>query len=425
MFGMWRRVGCGLLSALTAFLGLGIIVVQAQPAAATVKPLKVFVGYADDIRANPVSFPTPWEGSAGINFIGAGPSDPGGAAWDSGGVMLQNPNSTPVTVSDVTINLNRPQSSGTGPTYDFWGSSITVPANGATILAQTSGNNLDTSDFADIEPCGTSAPATLDPPLVLVTVNGTQTTYTDSGHVLDTRGYDKACQGNESTQWTVIGKAPCAASALTLAPASTTATPGASVTMNAAFSACGTPIANQTINFAVNSGPDGPGSTAPVSGSATTNSKGVATFTYSDSANANAEGIDYVQASTSNTIGTINSNTASVTFETASLTVNPGRGLPGASINYSGSGYGANEPVKLFDYPNSSVVLASTTASSTGTIGGSLVVPVPASSKPTTAIQAVNVQVPAGRGGGIHAPSVNRVRRTARRFSPCLAAVCR
>src|SRR5438270_2723980 len=390
-FGLIRVLGS--LSSFVLVTGLTSAVLGTPTAGAVTQPLKLFVAYADNLRANPINFPTPFESSPGVTFIGAGPSDPGGAGWDSGAIMIQNPNSTAQSLSDVSVNLNRPGDGpgGTnGPVYDLWGSSITVKAHGTTILAQTSGNNFDTSDSAGIEPCGTAAPASFDPPLVTITPTvGSPTTFTDGGHVLDTSGYDSACLGNESIQWTTPGKAACAGSTLTLAPPSAAYAPGATATLSATFKACALPLANQSVNFTVSSGPDGPGSTSPVSGSRTTNSSGVATFTYSDSANSNAQGIDYTQASVTNTVGTINSNAALATFETASLSLVPSSGLPGATINYTGASFQPNEAVKLFSFPSASVQLGVTTASSTGTISGSFVVPVPTSSGPQSAVQAV------------------------------------
>src|SRR5207302_4419899 len=51
-----------------------------------------------------------------------------------------------------------------------------------------------------------------------LTINGQTTTYADSGQVLNTGGFDGACVGNESTQWTAIGHAPCKGSLFSLAP---------------------------------------------------------------------------------------------------------------------------------------------------------------------------------------------------------------
>ena len=50
----------------TAALALaGVVALPAAPALAA-SNVQVFVGYADNLRANPVDFPTPWAGSPSI-----------------------------------------------------------------------------------------------------------------------------------------------------------------------------------------------------------------------------------------------------------------------------------------------------------------------------------------------------------------------
>jgi hypothetical protein len=184
--------------------------------------------------------------------------------------------------------------------FNLWGS-FTIPANGQAVLTQTSQYNFDTSDFP-IEPCGTTVPST-DPrvPTVAITTATGTVTVSDSGHVLDTGGFDLACRGNESTQWTQIGSVPCAGATLTLAPPSQTHAVGDTATMTATFAnGCGDPLSGAQVTFGDLSGPNA-GLTSPPT---TTNSSGQATFSYSSA----KAGQDVWQAFVQNPAGTIGSN---------------------------------------------------------------------------------------------------------------------
>ncbi|MHB1956116.1 MAG: hypothetical protein ACYCOU_20485, partial [Sulfobacillus sp.] len=170
--------------------------VSAQTAAAN---LVVSVGYADNLRPNPL-FPSPWAGSPNTTFIGQGPT------YDSGALLLQNTSSTAISVSDVSVQV------GTS-TFDLWGSSLTVPANGNLVLAQTSGSqNFDTSDAGGVSNCTPDGVT----PTVTITIGGTAYQYTDTQKILNTGGVDTggtACgTNNESHPWAVIGSQQLAAS---------------------------------------------------------------------------------------------------------------------------------------------------------------------------------------------------------------------
>jgi hypothetical protein len=155
--------------------------------------VQVYVGYADDLRAGAVNFPTPWQGSPNINFIG-GPSQ-----WDAGAIRIDNFGSTPITIDSVAVDLNRP-----GPSLNLWGTFTIAPHTG-TILTQTSQFNFDTSDFP-FKGCGDPAAVGEAPvPTVTITSGVNSQVFSDNGHVLDTLGYDLACLQNESTPWTLIG----------------------------------------------------------------------------------------------------------------------------------------------------------------------------------------------------------------------------
>jgi RHS repeat-associated protein len=74
---------------------------------------------------------------------------------------------------------------------------MVVPAHAILILTQTGCFNFDTSDFSGAG-CGGNNGVL---PLVNVTRGGVTTTITDTNQVLNTRGFDTACQGNESISW--------------------------------------------------------------------------------------------------------------------------------------------------------------------------------------------------------------------------------
>jgi|SRR5580658_572764 virginiamycin B lyase len=57
-----------------------------------------------------------------------------------------------------------------------------------------------------------------------------------------------------------------------------------------------------------------------------------------------------------------------VVFETASLTVTPDTGYVGSNLDFTGTGFGPNEPVHIYTAGVGSSVLASTTADATGSI---------------------------------------------------------
>ncbi len=143
----------------------------------------VQVGYADNLRPSGF-FPNPWQGNPSVtNFIGAA----NGVSFDAGAVRIDNTSGAPLLINDVSVLIN-----GAGPTFDLWGS-FTIPTGGIAVLTQTSGFNFDTSDINHISPCGVPvAPGTTPFPTVTVTAGGVPTTFNDTGHVLDTSGYDFA-----------------------------------------------------------------------------------------------------------------------------------------------------------------------------------------------------------------------------------------
>jgi RHS repeat-associated protein/uncharacterized repeat protein (TIGR01451 family) len=154
-------------------------------------PLSVYVGYADGLRPAGSIFPFPWQGTPGVTFIG-------GCTFDAGALRFDNSGDTDLTLDKVTVDLGSFQGA---PHLDIWPASLVVPAHAILILTQTVCYNFDTSDFSGAG-CGGNNNVQ---PLVNVTQAGVTTTFTDTQQILNTRGFDLACQGNESTPWTRIG----------------------------------------------------------------------------------------------------------------------------------------------------------------------------------------------------------------------------
>jgi len=255
----------------------------------------VFVGYADNLRASS-AFPVPWQGSPNVVFLGQGP------IFDAGAVRLDNATDDPIAVDGVAVDVGRP-----GPVFNLWGS-FTVPSHGSVILTQTASFNFDTSDFP-IVGCGQTVSPT-DPrvPRVSVSVGGVATTYFDTGHILDTGGYDLACRANESLQWRLIGTTGIESNgAFLLAPVTGTSPLGSSYTLTASLTdANNQPLPNVTVVFKATAGPN-----SGKTGQAVTDATGRATFTYTST----FAGTDTWQATVTNQSGgTLTYNVATVVW---------------------------------------------------------------------------------------------------------------
>ncbi|HEY6909571.1 MAG TPA: Ig-like domain-containing protein [Myxococcales bacterium] len=292
--------------------------------------LGVYVGYADNLRASP-AFPVPWQGSPNVLFIGS--SSP----FDAGAIRLDNPTASPVAVDSVVVDLQRP-----GPTFNLWGS-FTIPPQSSAILTQTTQFNFDTSDF-EIVGCGGTVSAG-DPrvPRVTVTAGGVSSAFLDTGHVLDTGGFDLACIGNESLQWRLIGTAGIGSTtgAITLQPATATVAVGSPFSATALVTdAGGLPLANAVVDFAVVSGPD----TGRI-GQGTTDASGSAVFTFTSA----TVGIDAVVATLANgSGGTLSSNQSIVTWVSGDPCPRPAAGPDATRLLYVGAAAGeVNDPFRL------------------------------------------------------------------------------
>lgn len=313
-------VRCLTVSLVATMVGLtsavALTVASPLPASAA-GGISVSVGYADNIRANPANFPTPWEGSPNVIFEGCTPT--ASCELDAGAIMVFNNTASAVTVNSVVLHMST-------CTYDLWPHDVTLPAGAQLIVTQTlsgsdngctSNGRMDTSDVGP-NGVGWSGMCTQSGviPVVDVTINGTTSSFQDTGQVLNTGGVDAALcphsgqpAGNESTQWTPIGSAPCFGAVLTLAPPTQSDHIGSTATVTATLTNdCGTPLPGVSVDFSVVSGPN-----SGRTGSATTGPEGTATFTYSSATTGN----DVVQASVTNAAGSFQSNPVTVAWTNA------------------------------------------------------------------------------------------------------------
>ena len=275
--------------------------------------LAVSVGYAEDKEINTpdaAAFPVPWAGSPNTTFLGN--TVPGQTAcgtltvcYDTGAIRLDNTGTTPVAVSNVTVDMHSSISGGK-LFNNLWGA-FTVPPGKSVILAANPPatnpgyDNFDTSGY----PSNNCTPITI-PPTVSLTIRGATTTLADSTHVLDTGGIDAGyCppKHNESIQWRPIGAAGSTDASMSLGPATVTRATGSQVTETATvLDGSGTGLPDVPVNFAVTSGPD-----AGLTGTVATNFSGQAAFTYTGS----GDGEDLVTASVT-TVGSFAATPARV-----------------------------------------------------------------------------------------------------------------
>lgn len=179
----------------------------------------VYVGYADNLRASGF-FPTPWLCGSGIVSESACSQ-----SFDTGAIRIDNNTGAAITISSFTASFN-----AGGQVFSFW-NPLTIPNGGIGIFTQTASYNFDTSDFGYFggsvvnvdsthpyggctNPQGATeiAGCLAYRPVVSFSVNGGATnSLIDSGHVLDTFGYDLINlpppygDGNESINWNLIG----------------------------------------------------------------------------------------------------------------------------------------------------------------------------------------------------------------------------
>ena len=197
---------------------------------ATAGTIATYVGYADGLRTGPF-FPaglctgTYWNGATGASATCAAQT------MDSGAIDIVNTGATNVSITTLTAT-NQP---GSGPIpFNPWGAlTITLAPGENAVFTQTQFGsfNFDSSDQpfisghdptnnCSVGALSTTVLCTSNAPVVSLTVDGVLVNLMDTGHVLDTGGYDSylsnPCIGgnnannpagacNESLQWRLIG----------------------------------------------------------------------------------------------------------------------------------------------------------------------------------------------------------------------------
>ena len=164
--------------------------------------IDVFVGYADTTHTERPAFffPEPWLGDPGILDVG----NAMGQIFDAGAIRIDNNTGAAITVDNVTVD-----GFANGASFSLWGS-FTIPSGMKAILTQTTEDeDFDTSDQTS-RPCCTPLSFGEEPfAKVRITINGQTMVFSDSAHVLDTKGFDISHTPpeptNESHQWRLIG----------------------------------------------------------------------------------------------------------------------------------------------------------------------------------------------------------------------------
>lgn len=290
----------------TAALAVAGVVALPAATAFAASSVQVFVGYADNARANPTNFPTPWAGSPSVVFAGCTPN----CVFDAGAVRLVNNAPIAVTVDSVIVEVST-------CTFDIWPHGTVLQPGQQLIATQTAstaaavcGGTSGAFDTSDIGVNGAGTTCTPDGviPKVIASIDGVSNTYSDLGQVINTTGIDTAaCPSgtNESIQWTLIGSQPCPGALLSLTPPTQSDAVGSAASVTATLvNTCNQPLQGVDIAFTVQSGPN-----AGTTGDAITDQNGNATFSYTGS----AVGTDTVGATATNPAGIIHSlNTVNV-----------------------------------------------------------------------------------------------------------------
>jgi hypothetical protein len=283
----------------------------------TASGLDVFVAYAEDKEINtpdPAAFPVPWAGAPNTTFLGN--TVPGQTAcgtltvcYDTGAIRLDNPGTTPVTVTNVIVDMHSSLSGGKLFT-NLWGTFTVNPGQSVILAANPPTNNpgFDNFDVSGYPP--NQCTGVTVAPTVTITANGVTTQLADSTHVLDTGGIDAGfCKQNESRQWRAIGAAGILDATLSLGPATVTSPLGQPAAETATvLDGSGYGLPNVAVNFSVTSGPD-----AGTTGTAYTNANGQATYQLQGS----GQGEDLVTASVT-TVGSFSSGQSRVIWTNGS-----------------------------------------------------------------------------------------------------------
>ncbi len=324
----------------TAALVFGLAAVAAPGSVlkvAAAPAISVFVGYADSARAGG-EFPNPWNGTPHITFDACSPQS--SCTFDGGAMSVRNDGATSVSIDHVSAHIGSCLYTWSGPMYPvvlLSGESLVTAQRGGGVSAGCTGPDPVSFDSSDIPGVGTCVNDGILP-TVDVSVDGTTTTFVDSGQVLNTGGIDPgACtHTDESTQWVKIGSKPCPGEALALVPSTQVRSVGEAATVSAAFTnGCGAPLGDVVVGFRVVSGPN-----SGATGSGVTDAAGNTTFTYSSL----VTGTDSLQAAVTNAVGfTMTSNTATVTWTIefapggGSFVIGNNNAILGNTVNFWGS----------------------------------------------------------------------------------------
>jgi fibronectin type 3 domain-containing protein len=300
-----------------------ILGVTLTGAAASAAPgLDIYVGYMDTHTVGSSSQqPSPWPYKDPSSYVGTPcsgyPSST--TCWDASAVRLVNSGGTDITGVHVVVLIG-------SRTYNLWGSSQTVQANGMLVLTETGGQNSTNFDGSDYPPnaynggntasCANSGAI----PVVRVTVGGVTTDYKDNGQVLNGGGVDsghclngKFVSGrmDESHPWVQISAgAPTAPSA----PQSLAATAGSgSVTLSWAAPASNGGAAVTGYNLYRGTTPGGESAT-PVASNVTTTS-------FTDTGRTNGTTYYYTVAAVNSVGSSAQSNEASATAQAVQASV--------------------------------------------------------------------------------------------------------
>jgi hypothetical protein len=330
ILGSWG--GAVLLAASAAVSG---VVDATQVAAAPA--ISVFVGYADSERSGG-EFPNPWNGAPNVTFDGCSPQS--ACTFDAGAIRIRNDNTTSVLVNEIDVHVGTCRYTWSGAKYPVSlapGASLVTTQRASGVVPGCTGPDPATFDSSDIPTKGICTNDGIQP-TVDVTIDGTTSSYVDSGQVLNTGGVDPGDCSNsdESTEWVRIGSRACPGQTLSLNPASQTDSVATNATVTASFAnACGDPLSDAVVDFKIATGPNA-GRTA----SGVTDANGNATFTYSSS----ATGTDSLQAQVTNPVGfTRRSNTATVTWIVefapggGSFVIGNNNAAVGSYVNFWGS----------------------------------------------------------------------------------------
>jgi hypothetical protein len=203
-------------------------------AAAHAGSIEVFVAYADNLRPSGF-FPSVWLG--GPNVVSQTPT---GQSLDAGDIRIENSTGASITVTNFQVYFPNISS-----TYSIW-SSLNIGDGQNGIFTQTGSYNFDTSDFGQfgnyppnalapdnclsngntsqiggcassssfVAAAGYGAACAATSPVISFDIGSTLYTFTDTGHILNTGGWDfvnnsfYGGDGNESINWNVVGSEP-------------------------------------------------------------------------------------------------------------------------------------------------------------------------------------------------------------------------